>query len=335
MDQVVVARRSRRHRGGVDLAIAQHRQHLVLEQAGHQLGAALAELHGGDRAGEDADLAVRRGEVVERADRHVVAAHGDRNAAAAIGLRYPQARFRLGLAVGDAVHDDVAVGAEDIVAGDDPVLRQRHAEPARKGLGELHLEAVPATILAGEGQRVGMGAQHDGAAVLDLGQGARYSRAAGEQHEGEEGGEAGGGASGGHGRVPSVALEMADVVDDAFDLRLAERALEGRHRAFLALLDAVGDEGIAALGVRELGPFPGLAPAILVAPAAGGGEEFVHLRVAHRLLFAGGKGGRSDQACGEDARGDNFIWHRSSNSKGRGNGLPRPFQRLPTGYFSA
>src|SRR5258708_37046870 len=89
----------------------------------------------------------------------------------------------------------------------------------------------------------------------------------------------------GTGRVPSVALEMADVVDDALDLRVAERALEGRHRAFLAVLYAVDDEGVAALGARELWPFPVLAPAVLVAPAAPCGEEFIHLRVAHRLLF--------------------------------------------------
>src|SRR5260221_1035595 len=126
---------------------------------------------------------------------------------------------------------------------------------------------------------------------------------------------------------------MADIVDDALDLHVAERALEGRHRAFLAVLYAVDDEGVAALRARELGPFPGLAPAILVAPAASGGEEFIHLRVAHRLLFAGGEGSRPDQACGEDAHGDSLGWHRSSDSKGPGDGSPRPFQRLPAGYF--
>src|SRR6185437_11842786 len=76
-------------------------------------------------------------------------------------------------------------------------------------------------------------------------------------------------------------LEAADIVDDPFDLSVVQRALEGRHGAFLAILDAVGDETVAALGAGELGAFAGGAAAIGVTPAAGGGEEALDVLVAH------------------------------------------------------
>jgi hypothetical protein len=180
MGEVVVARRGRRHRGGGDLALRQHRQQLVLEQARHELRALLADLHRGDRAGEDADRAVRAGEVVERVYALVVAAQRDRHFAVAVGLRYAQARIRLRLAVGDAVHDDVAVGAEDVVARDHPIFAERDAEAVRQRRGEFHLEAMPLSVLPREGQGVGMRAEAERAGVLDGGEAPRTGRSRGD-----------------------------------------------------------------------------------------------------------------------------------------------------------
>ena len=103
----------------------------------------------------------------------------------------PEILLRLG--IGDAVHDDVAGRAEEVVPGDDPFARQAHAELVGQRLGQLDLEAVEMAVLAGEGQGVRVGAERDGAARLDVGEAARRRRRGGGrgQQQGEEGEEAG------------------------------------------------------------------------------------------------------------------------------------------------
>src|SRR6185437_13021800 len=59
---------------------------------------------------------------------------------------------------------------------------------------------------------------------------------------------------------------------------------EGRHAALLAVLDAGGDEGIAALRAGEHGTLAGGTAAILMAKSAGRGEEPLRLFVAHRFF---------------------------------------------------
>src|SRR6185312_15643541 len=273
MGHVVVARRGRRHRGGGDLALDQHRQQLVLEQARHELRARLTDFHRGDRAGEDADLAVSAGEVVERAYAVVVGAQRDRHFAVAIGLRYAQSRDYLRIAVGDAVHDDVAVGAEDVVARDHPILAERDAKATRQHPCELHLEAMPLAVLAREGQGVGMRAEAERAGILDGGEAPRARRSRGEG-DGTNRGERDDASD--HANAPSAAgasgasstlvlLEAADVMNDSLDLLVVESVPEGRHAALLAVLDAGGDEGIAALRAREHGTLAGGTAAILMA----------------------------------------------------------------------
>src|SRR5262249_1516348 len=81
-----------------------------------------------------------------------------------------------------------------------------------------------------------------------------------------------------------IVLEVSDIAHDRLDLRVAERAVEGGHGAFLAFFDAMNDEIVAARRARELRAFSGFAAAILVTPAAGGGEELLHLGIIARLL---------------------------------------------------
>src|SRR6185437_14243015 len=69
---------------------------------------------------------------------------------------------------------------------------------------------------------------------------------------------------------------------------------EGRHGAFLAVLDAGFDEGVAALRAREHGTLAGGTAAILMAKSAGRGEESLRLFVALRH-FRRRAGDRSTQ----------------------------------------
>src|SRR4051794_33276034 len=85
-------------------------------------------------------------------------------------------------------------------------------------------------------------------------------------------------------RHPSAAralgLQVADVVDDGLEVVGAQHAPEGRHLAGLAGRDPVHDVVVALVGPHELRALAGLAPALLVAPAADVGEEPGHLLVA-------------------------------------------------------
>src|ERR1700730_7387385 len=78
-------------------------------------------------------------------------------------------------------------------------------------------------------------------------------------------------------------LQRPDVFDDLVDLRIIEGGAEGRHRAFLAALDAVADEVVVAFGVHQLGALAGGATAVGVTPAAGGCEQLWDID-----LFCGG-----------------------------------------------
>src|SRR4051794_12603280 len=84
-------------------------------------------------------------------------------------------------------------------------------------------------------------------------------------------------------RHPSAAralgLQVADVVDDGLEVVGAQHAPEGRHLAGLAGRDPVHDVVVALVGPHELRALAGLAPALLVAPAADVGEEAGHLLV--------------------------------------------------------
>src|SRR5581483_4793474 len=55
-------------------------------------------------------------------------------------------------------------------------------------------------------------------------------------------------------RMVLTALETVDIMNDALDLIVGQRAIEGRHLAFFAVLDAVDDESVAALRAGELRP---------------------------------------------------------------------------------
>src|SRR5689334_7786075 len=81
-----------------------------------------------------------------------------------------------------------------------------------------------------------------------------------------------------------IVLEIPDVAHDRLDLRVGERALEGRHGALLAVLDAMDDEIVTARRAGELRTFAGFSATVLVAPAAGGSEELLHLGVVARFL---------------------------------------------------
>src|SRR3954447_21746091 len=88
-------------------------------------------------------------------------------------------------------------------------------------------------------------------------------------------------------------LQGADVFDHFVDLRIAERCAEGRHRAFLAVLDSIAEELVIPLAVHQLRPPPGGATTVRVAPATGRREQLpdiklVVLRGRSRLLRAQG-----------------------------------------------
>src|SRR5262245_44494731 len=101
--------------------------------------------------------------------------------------------------------------------------------------------------------------------------------------------------------MPGI-LQTADVGDDRLQLRLGERLAERRHRALLARLDAVQEELVRPLTARELGAATGGPPAVLVAPAARRGEQFlavdgvgVGLPGGRRwAVLGGGAGGGAD-----------------------------------------
>src|SRR6185312_3696377 len=295
------------------------------------------------------DLAVSAGEVVERAYAVVVGAQRDRHFAVAIGLRYAQSRVFLRLAVGDAVHDDVALGAEDVVARDHPIFAERDAEATRQRRCELHLKAMPLPVLASEGQGVGMRAEAERAGILDGGEAPRARRSRGEG-DGTSRGERDDASD--HANAPSAAgasgasstlvlLEAADVMNDSLDLLVVESVPEGRHAALLAVLDAGGDEGIAALRAREHGTLAGGTAAILMAKSAGRGEEPLRLFVGH-LPFCRRAADRSAQqqrraasrGDGKEGARERFGHAVSPRCKGGASG-PHPLQRFSQAYFSA
>src|SRR5258708_20415562 len=82
----------------------------------------------------------------------------------------------------------------------------------------------------------------------------------------------------------ALVIEPPDVGEDRDDLAVAEHRTERRHGARLAPLDALDDEFIAALGLRQFRPPAGGATAILVTKAAGGGEHLVPINVVRQAL---------------------------------------------------
>src|SRR5271163_2072663 len=81
-----------------------------------------------------------------------------------------------------------------------------------------------------------------------------------------------------------VGLQRADIFDDLRDLRVVERCAESRHRAFLAVLDAVDDEFVAALRIHELRPSAGAPASVGVAKPADRREQLLGIerRVVRR-----------------------------------------------------
>ena len=98
------------------------------------------------------DLDPHLGMLVKALERRELAVrrHGERDPGSIIRLRNPQIGFALRLAIGNDIHHDVAVGAADLVLGNDPVQLQRDAEFARQRLPQLDLEPGRVARLAGE-----------------------------------------------------------------------------------------------------------------------------------------------------------------------------------------
>src|SRR5690349_2844436 len=85
-----------------------------------------------------------------------------------------------------------------------------------------------------------------------------------------------------------VRLQATDVAEDLVDLLIAECCAEGRHRTWLAVLDAVADEVVISLAIHELGPLAGGTAAVGMTPAASGCEQLCDIELP--VFGCGGAG---------------------------------------------
>ena len=72
-------------------------------------------------------------------------------------------------------------------------------------------------------------------------------------------------------------LQFADVLDDLVDLLVGESRRECRHRAFLAILDAVANKVIVALGIHQLRTLAGSTAPVGMTKAAGRCEQLLDI----------------------------------------------------------
>src|SRR3984893_7628117 len=80
----------------------------------------------------------------------------------------------------------------------------------------------------------------------------------------------------------ALVIEPPDIGQDRNDLTVAEHRAKRGHRAQLALLDALDDEFVAALGFRQFRPPARGTTTILVTETAGGGEHLLAIDVVRR-----------------------------------------------------
>src|ERR1700738_2922094 len=79
--------------------------------------------------------------------------------------------------------------------------------------------------------------------------------------------------------APALVIEPPNVGQDRDDLAVAEHRTERGHGAHLALLDALDDEFVAALGFRQFRTPTRGTTTILVTETAGGGEHLLAIDV--------------------------------------------------------
>src|SRR5260370_17472165 len=72
-------------------------------------------------------------------------------------------------------------------------------------------------------------------------------------------------------------LQFPDVLDDLVDLCVAEGRTECRHRARLAVLDAVANKVVASFRIHELWSLAAGPAAIGMTPPAGRSEQLLHI----------------------------------------------------------
>ena len=165
MRQIEIAGRGRRDRRGIDLVIGNGFQAVDLESEGRCRHMALTKGHGRHRADQDADL----GALVEALERGERLPGGTASATPVDNRALRSSDWFRPAPRGSAMMSSTMSqpGAADLVLGDDPVELQRDAELARQGLAQLDLEAGRIAGLAGEWQRVRVGAQAERAGIAD------------------------------------------------------------------------------------------------------------------------------------------------------------------------
>ena len=172
--QIIVAGGKRRHRGCIDLARGECREHVLFKTKGRRSHVLLVQQHGCDGT----DLHANFGVVIQASESGdgTTARYGQSHAAAIIGFGDSQTGIGLHLGIGDRVENDIAIRPEGLRGDNYPLSHKSDTEFLRKRFAEFDLKTRWVPCLVGIGQGVGVSTEMERAGGSDHVQRSRRGR---------------------------------------------------------------------------------------------------------------------------------------------------------------